>query len=207
MGNNNCCPQCSQPAAASHRPTSWPRCYTSGATVAENHTRNITLDIPCDSVGHLDQIVSRVDRLRVGNRIELMAISCGPVSGDPKSEPAGSSQDMQDGLLPVVKFLQSALAMKARVSDFFGTKWLCWQVWCVAGVCFASYFSSLVLGHVESDAVRICHWCFGCGTAADIWLRAVDNSQYEQNDTARSPGYASGHASRCRLCYAPRERF
>lgn len=45
-----------------------------------------------------------------------MAVSSGPASNERSQGEAERAKDEVDGLLPVVKFLQSALAMKAKVS-------------------------------------------------------------------------------------------
>lgn len=70
------------------------------------------------------------------NRAEEMSLAPRPASsqrqaggGDYSSGGSSSSaQDTQDGLLPVVKFLQSALAMKAKVSSVFHS-------WSKQGLC------------------------------------------------------------------------
>lgn len=44
-----------------------------------------------------------------------MAAACSPAKVRQVQEHNSVPQDQQDGLLPVVKFLESALAMKAKV--------------------------------------------------------------------------------------------
>lgn len=58
-----------------------------------------------------------------------MAARPGPASNGHRQSDTESSQDRKDGLLPVVKFLQSSLAMKSKVGlgsgGSFLVYWLC----------------------------------------------------------------------------------
>lgn len=68
-----------------------------------------------------------------------MAVSSGPATGDQWRDETRSSQDRQDGLLPVIKFLQSALAMKAKVSLGVKDAVVVWELVYFSMILFRSY--------------------------------------------------------------------